>query len=61
MISPELHCWDTASPSLSPDGKNLALVCTSSIAVYGIYEVSLSNGSPRLLASMMGYSQGLAW
>ncbi len=61
MLSPELHCWDTASPSLSPDGKNLAFVCTSSIAVYSIYELSLSGGSLQLLASMMGYSQGLAW
>lgn len=43
-----LDCWDIASPSFSPDGKNLAFVCTSSVAVYGIYSMSLSGGSPRL-------------
>ena len=50
-----------ANPSFSPDGKNLAFACTSSIAVYSIYELSLSGGSLQLLASIMGYSQGLAW
>jgi Tol biopolymer transport system component len=50
-----------AAPSFSPDGKKLAFVCTSSIAVYGIYELSLSGQSPRALASMMGYFRGLSW
>ncbi|WP_084080833.1 TolB family protein [Edaphobacter aggregans] len=61
MVNPDLHCWDMASPSISPDGKNLAFVCTSSIAVYAIYELPLSGGSPRRLASMMGYFGGLTW
>src|SRR5262249_19793637 len=61
MLNPNLHCWDVASPSFSPDGKNLAFVCTSSVAVYGIYDMSVSGGSPRLLASMRGYFRGLTW
>jgi Tol biopolymer transport system component/DNA-binding winged helix-turn-helix (wHTH) protein len=61
ILSPPLHCWDAAGPAFSPDGKNLALICTSSIAVYAIYVVPMSGGSPRLLASMMGYPRGLAW
>jgi Tol biopolymer transport system component len=61
MIGSDLHCWDMASPAFSPDGKNLAFVCTSSIAVYGIYQVALSGGSARRLASLMGYSRGLTW
>jgi Tol biopolymer transport system component/DNA-binding winged helix-turn-helix (wHTH) protein len=60
-IDPDLHCWDMASPLFSPDGKKLAFVCTSSIAVYGIYELELGGGSPRRLASMMGYFRGLTW
>lgn len=55
------QCWDTASPAFSPDGKSLALVCTSSIAVYGIYLVPLDGGPLRLLASVMGYPGGLTW
>lgn len=61
MINPDLHCWDMASPSLSPNGTTLAFVCTSSIAVYGIYEMALAGGSTRRLASMMGYFRGLSW
>jgi Tol biopolymer transport system component/DNA-binding winged helix-turn-helix (wHTH) protein len=61
MIDPALPCWDMASPSVSPDGKKLAFVCTSSIAVYSIYELPLSGDSPHLLASMMGYFRGLTW
>jgi Tol biopolymer transport system component len=61
MINPDLHCWDMASPSFSPDGTRLAFVCTSSIAVYGVYEVVLADDSIRRLASMMGYFRGLTW
>src|SRR5579862_4323304 len=61
MIDPALHCWDMAAPTFSPDGERLAFVCTSSIAVYGIYELPLSGGPPKLLASMMGYFRGLSW
>ncbi|MBV8475159.1 MAG: PD40 domain-containing protein [Acidobacteria bacterium] len=61
MLNPHLDCWDAAAPSFSPDGKNLAFVCTSSVAVYGIYEMRVSGGRTRLLAGMMGYFQGLTW
>ena len=58
-VTPE--CWDTASPAFSPDGKNLVLLCTSSIAVYAIYLVPRESGPPRLLASVLGYPGGLTW
>jgi len=61
IINPDLHCWDMASPSFSPDGRRLAFVCTSSIAVYGIYEMALADGSTRRLTSTMGYFRGLTW
>lgn len=61
MISPALHCWDTAAPSFSPDGTKLAFVCTSSIAVYALDEMTLPEGSVHRLASMMGYFGGLTW
>lgn len=56
-----LQCWDLAAPAFSPDGKNLAFVCSSSVAVYQIYVAPLSGGSPRRLASVMGYFLGLCW
>lgn len=61
VLDGNMSCWDMASPSFSPDGKNLAFVCSSSVAVYGIYELSLAGGSPRLVTSMMGYFRGLTW
>ena len=61
VVDPDLHCWDMASPSFSPDGKKLAFVCSSSVAVYGIYELPLPGQSPRPLTSMMGYFRGLTW
>jgi len=60
-LSPAPECMAAGEPAFSPDGKDLALVCTSSLAVYGIYVVKLPHGPVRLLASMMGYPRGLAW
>lgn len=61
LLTSSLHCWDRGAPAFSPDGKNLAVVCTSSVAVYAIYIVSLSGAAPRSLVSVMGYPRGLAW
>ena len=61
VLGPNMSCWDMAAPAFSPDGKNLAFVCSSSVAVYGIYEQPVSGQSPRLVTSMMGYFRGLTW
>jgi len=61
VLAPNMSCWDMAAPSFSPDGKNLAFVCTSSVAVYGIYALPLAGASPHLVTSMMGYFRGLTW
>jgi len=61
ILNADLPCWDMASPSFSSDGTKLAFVCTSSVAVYDIYELPVSGGSPRRLTSMMGDFRGLAW
>ena len=60
-LSPAPDCVDAGEPAFSPDGRQLALVCMSTSAVYGIYVVELPHGPMRLLASMMGTPQGLAW
>ena len=45
-----------------PDGKRLAFICMTSIAVYGIYLAEPATAStPRLLAKLQGFPQGLAW
>jgi Tol biopolymer transport system component/DNA-binding winged helix-turn-helix (wHTH) protein len=61
ILSPAPRCWDTAAPAFSPQRKDLAVICTSSIAVYTIYDLPLSDGAPRLLTSIMGYPRGLSW
>lgn len=60
-LTPAPECMDAAEPAFSPDGRQLALVCLSSAAVYAIDVVQLPNGPVRQIASMLGYPQGLAW
>ena len=60
-LRPEPECLDELEPAFSPDGTQLAVVCTTSWGVYTIYTVGLADGSLRRLTSMMGDPQGLAW
>jgi Tol biopolymer transport system component/DNA-binding winged helix-turn-helix (wHTH) protein len=60
-LRPTPECLDVLEPAFSPDGTQLAVVCTASWSVYTIYTVGLADGSLRRLASMMGDPQGLAW
>ena len=55
------RCWNAGTPVFSPDGRDLAFMCTSSVAVYSIDVVRLESGSSRRLDSMMGFPRGLAW
>ncbi|MDB6010575.1 MAG: transcriptional regulatory protein-like protein [Gammaproteobacteria bacterium] len=60
-VSPAPECLNAADPAFSPDGKQLALVCISSSAVYTVYVLGLVDGSVRALATMLGEPQGLSW
>jgi Tol biopolymer transport system component/DNA-binding winged helix-turn-helix (wHTH) protein len=60
-LTPAPDCADALEPAFSPDGKQLALVCTSSHRVYALHVVGMLDGTMRPLASMMGDPQGLAW
>jgi Tol biopolymer transport system component/DNA-binding winged helix-turn-helix (wHTH) protein len=60
-LAPAPQCLSAAQPAFSPDGKQLALVCISSSAVYTVDVVELPDGPVRRLASMLGEPQGLAW
>ena len=59
-------CADAGAPAFSPDGRQLAFLCTSSIAVYSVYVTAMPSGAARsgtarLLASLQGFPKGLAW
>ena len=54
-------CADAGTPAFSPDGRWLAFVCTTSIAVYNIYVTDLATNATRTLMSLQGSPQGLAW
>jgi Tol biopolymer transport system component/DNA-binding winged helix-turn-helix (wHTH) protein len=56
------ECWHAGAPAFSPDGRQLAFVCTRSMAVYEVYVVDRTAGAaPRKLAHFSGLPQGLAW
>lgn len=54
-------CADAGIPAFSPDGRQLAFVCTTSLAVYSVYVTSASEDNPRLLANLQGNARGLTW
>ena len=54
-------CADAGIPAFSPDGRWLAFVCTSSVAVYNVDVVELTTGATRSLLALQGNPQGLAW
>jgi Tol biopolymer transport system component/DNA-binding winged helix-turn-helix (wHTH) protein len=54
-------CADAGLPAFSPDGRWLASVCTSSVAVYQVYVMDLASGAGRSLASLQGNPRGLIW
>jgi Tol biopolymer transport system component/DNA-binding winged helix-turn-helix (wHTH) protein len=60
-LSPAPECQEAAAPVFSPDGKQLALTCLTSSAVYSIYVVRLPHGPMKMLTTILGYPLGLAW
>ncbi|HEY6922360.1 MAG TPA: LpqB family beta-propeller domain-containing protein [Steroidobacteraceae bacterium] len=56
-----IGCADAGTPAFSPDGRRLAFVCTSSVAVYSVYVTDLGHRAQHSLFSLQGNPQGLAW
>jgi DNA-binding winged helix-turn-helix (wHTH) protein/dipeptidyl aminopeptidase/acylaminoacyl peptidase len=54
-------CWHAGAPAFANEGRQIAFVCISSVAVYDVYLAQLDGGSPRRLARFRGLPQGLAW
>jgi Tol biopolymer transport system component/DNA-binding winged helix-turn-helix (wHTH) protein len=57
----QLACWDSGSAVYSPTGDEIAFVCTTSIALYGIYLARAIDKEPRRLIEVHGYPRGLHW
>jgi Tol biopolymer transport system component len=56
------RCRDAGAPAWSGDGKQLAFVCMTSVAIYEVYVAKPTTGiAPRRIATMHGFPQGLAW
>jgi Tol biopolymer transport system component/DNA-binding winged helix-turn-helix (wHTH) protein len=55
-------CWHAGAAAFSADGRQLAFLCTTSVAVYGVYLAGTAPESePRQVARFRGLPQGLAW
>jgi len=61
MLQHPADCADAGIPAFSPDGHQLAYVCTTSVAVYSVYVTTPSADNPRLLATLQGNARGLTW
>jgi Tol biopolymer transport system component/DNA-binding winged helix-turn-helix (wHTH) protein len=54
-------CADAGLPDYSKDGRWLAFICTSSVAVYRVYLTDLATRETRSVLALQGNPQGLAW
>jgi Tol biopolymer transport system component/DNA-binding winged helix-turn-helix (wHTH) protein len=57
----EQPCWDAGSAAYSPAGRDIAFVCTTSIALYGIYIGDAAGQSAHKITEVHGYPRGLTW
>jgi Tol biopolymer transport system component/DNA-binding winged helix-turn-helix (wHTH) protein len=61
-LEPVPQCRDAGAPTWSGDGKQLAFVCMTSVAVYEVYLAKPGTSvAPRRIATIQGFPQGLAW
>jgi Tol biopolymer transport system component/DNA-binding winged helix-turn-helix (wHTH) protein len=55
-------CWHAGAPAWIDDGRHLAFVCMTSVAVYDVYLAEPgATRAPRLLARLQGFPRGMAW
>jgi Tol biopolymer transport system component/DNA-binding winged helix-turn-helix (wHTH) protein len=55
-------CWHAGAPVWVAEGRQLAFVCMTSVAVYDVYLAEPGSGRPpRLLAGLQGFPQGMSW
>jgi Tol biopolymer transport system component/DNA-binding winged helix-turn-helix (wHTH) protein len=55
------ECWHAGAAVFAADGRQIAFVCITSVAVYDVYLANLDGGVPRRLTRFRGLAQGLAW
>ena len=61
LLSPPIACWDAGAGTYSQDGRDIAFVCTRSIAVYSIQVMHVDGTDLRKRADVQGYPKGIAW
>jgi Tol biopolymer transport system component/DNA-binding winged helix-turn-helix (wHTH) protein len=61
LLELPVDCWDAGAGTYSPDGRNIAFVCTRSIAVYSIHTMRADGTHLRKRADVQGYPKGIAW
>jgi Tol biopolymer transport system component/DNA-binding winged helix-turn-helix (wHTH) protein len=62
ILSLQPQCWHAGAPSFSPDGRALAMLCISSVAVYSLYLLDPeADFKPLLLENFQGLPLGTAW
>lgn len=55
------ECWHAGAAVFAAEGRQVAFVCITSVAVYDVYLANLDGGAPRRLTRFRGLPQGLAW
>ena len=55
------ECQQETFPAFSPDGEELAYVCTPQSGRFTLYGVNPTKGTPRLIGRYSGWGMGIAW
>jgi Tol biopolymer transport system component/DNA-binding winged helix-turn-helix (wHTH) protein len=61
LVKLPVSCWDAGAGAYSPSGREIAFVCTKSVAVYSIQTMSLEDAKPLKRLEVQGYPKGLTW
>jgi len=61
LLKPQLQCWDMGAPAYSPDGNEIAFVCTTSMAVYSIHTMRADGSRLHKLTDVQGFPKGIMW
>ncbi len=61
VIEPAVSCWEMGAGVYSPNGRDIAFVCTRSIAVYSIQTMTADGKNLSKRLDVQGYPKGITW